>query len=88
MNIYIRLLKAFIRVLSLPYFIGAVFPLISAPERILMALNSQPALRSSAYFGVASLGASFLLQLSAAVCLWCFAGAIARKIGRDLDETV
>jgi len=77
MSVHIRLLKAFIRVLSIPYFISAVFPLVSVPERIMLAIASQPA------FGV-----QVLLDIIAGTCLWYFAGPIARRIGKDLLEDV
>ena len=88
MSVHIRLLKAFIRVLSIPYFISAVFPLVSVPERIMLAIASQPAFRSSAITGLVSLGVQVLLDIIAGTCLWYFAGPIARRIGKDLLEDV
>lgn len=86
MNTHIRLLKAFIRVLSIPYFISTVFSLALVPERIMMVTSSLPAFRASIMTGAVSLGVTIVLDITAGILLWIFAEPLARKIGRDLSE--
>ena len=82
----IRLIKAFVRVMSLPYFFSILFTLLLVPQQVMFALHRELPLSSAAVVGLIALGLQLILNIIVGFGLWFFAGSIARLIGKDLAQ--
>jgi hypothetical protein len=89
MNSQFNLLKAFIRIIALQYFLDIVFLIVGSPERFLIFFaHSQTQLSCAAFSALVSMIARFFIYLILGVGLWFFAEPIAKFVGRELAQEV
>jgi hypothetical protein len=85
MNSHRKLLKAFIRLVSVYWLIEMVFLIVNSPETLVMALTaSHSAFPGAVMCRALSMCVRFFIYLALACGFWFFAEPLAKFVGKDL----